>query len=601
MSDQKTWDAIVIGSGLGGLTSAAYLAAAGQRVLVLERYDVLGGNSHVFRRKNQWEFDCGVHFIGDCGPDGQMPTLLRGLGVDDRIEFLPLEREGYDTIIGPDLELRVPFGWDAFEANLVQTFPAEERAVRRWLSTMRRIGEAFERRHAIATPRDILALVRRSGVAAPWIVAPSAALMARCGLSPRAIMALSAQAGALASPTSVLPVVVHAGYLQNYCERGAWYPRGGGQMLSAALSEVVQSHGGTVRTHAHVERILIDSGRVGGVLLRSGEELRTAVVVAAGDIKKTYRDLIGEEHLTKRMARRARRWTMGMPLLNTFVGVELDLSATPNSNFFAIPNWDGADSFAGLARTNSRLMGGADRRDPLVWARDMAANEPAFVQSSTRRDPDNERSAPPGHAAIEIQTLVPSNPRMWGLHDTEIISASYRKSGQYRELKAIISEGMLDRMEQVYPGSKAKIRWNEFGSPATHERYTNTTGGAAFGLESKITQSGPLRPGTVTEIKGLFLAGASTRWGPGTEGAMTSGLAAASAITGRDLDHEIRSGAVLADPARLTTWPPDFDPLAACKRLGKRPLTARQDAEDEAAASAPLHHQREELAVLEGS
>jgi phytoene dehydrogenase-like protein len=588
MSTDTTFDAIVVGSGLGGLTAAAYLAALGRRTLVLERYDVLGGNSHVFRRKNRWEFDCGVHYIGDCGPDGQMPTLLRGLGLDDRIEFLPLDRDGFDTIVGPDLELRIPFGWDALEVNLVDAFPAEERAVRRWLRIMRRIGEGFERRQAVSTPRDAARLARRAGIAAAWIPAPSMALMIACGLSVRAAMALSAQAGALASTTQTLPVVVHAGFLQNYCERGAWYPRGGGQMLSAGLSEVVRSHGGQVRTKAHVERILVDGGRVRGVRLASGEELRAPVVVAAGDLIKTFRDLVGHEHLSPRAARRARRWTMGLPLLNTYVGVELDVSQTPNSNFFAIPNWEGARSLRGLGGWSSRMMGRDQRRDPARWARDVAANHTAFVQCSTRRDPDNPRSAPPGHAAIEIQTLVPATPTLWGIHDTELRTGSYRRNADYRELKEIVAEGMLDRMEQVFPGSRSTIRWSEFGSPATHERYTNTTDGAAFGLESRMGQTGPFRPDTRTEIEGLFLAGASTRWGPGTEGSMTSGLAAVSAIVGRDLDREIRAGAVLADPSRLSVWPEDFDPLQACRRLGTRPLTARQEETEEAEASAPL-------------
>ena len=105
-------------------------------------------------------------------------------------------------------------------------------------------------------------------------------------------------------------------------------------------------------------------------------------------------------------------------------------------------------------------MSSAARRDPLSWAHDMAANQPAFVQCSTRRDPSNTRSAPPGHAAIEIQTLVPANPRMWGLGEAEMRSGAYRKSSRYREIKEIVAAGMIDRMEQAYPGSKRKIRWS---------------------------------------------------------------------------------------------------------------------------------------------
>jgi hypothetical protein len=54
-----------------------------------------------------------------------LPTLLRGLGLDDRIQWLPMDADGFDTIVGPDLQLRVPFGWDAYLANLLDTFPGE--------------------------------------------------------------------------------------------------------------------------------------------------------------------------------------------------------------------------------------------------------------------------------------------------------------------------------------------------------------------------------------------------------------------------------------------------------------------------------------------
>ncbi|MGW4234852.1 FAD-dependent oxidoreductase, partial [Streptomyces sp. NPDC004980] len=82
------WDAVVVGAGLGGLTTAAYLATAGRRVLVLEQFSVVGGNSHVFRRRRSYEFDVGVHYLGDCAPGGVIPSVLGGLGLRDRVEFL---------------------------------------------------------------------------------------------------------------------------------------------------------------------------------------------------------------------------------------------------------------------------------------------------------------------------------------------------------------------------------------------------------------------------------------------------------------------------------------------------------------------------------
>ena len=94
----RDWDAIVIGAGLGGLSTAAFLATNGLRVVVLEQNQVVGGCSQVFRRAgNRYEFDVGVHYIGDCAPGGTVDRLLHGLGLEDRIEFTELDPDGFST------------------------------------------------------------------------------------------------------------------------------------------------------------------------------------------------------------------------------------------------------------------------------------------------------------------------------------------------------------------------------------------------------------------------------------------------------------------------------------------------------------------------
>ncbi|MBO0768149.1 MAG: NAD(P)/FAD-dependent oxidoreductase, partial [Solirubrobacterales bacterium] len=510
MTDSPTLhkpDAIVIGAGLGGLSTAAHLAACGLRPLVLERYAVLGGSTHVFRRKNEWEFDCGVHYIGDCGPGGEVPTLLHGLGVDDRIEWLEMDRDGFDRIIGPDLELKVPVGWENYEAELIRTFPGEERALRRYVRIMRRLGTNWDRSLTPASNAGLAKWLKNSGGAASIAFAPHAGLMMSLGLSPRTILAMSVQSGAMATTPQVAPVALHAGYLNDYVGNGGHFPRGGGQMLSAAFAEVIQSHGGEIRTHAHVEKILIEGGRVTGVRLAGGEVIHSDVVVSDADIKRTFSDLVGYEHLPRAYALRARQWKMAPPLINAFFGVEIDLSNTPNSNYFAIPNWDGASSLASLELMTRRLLRNPGWRDPIKWAKDYAANQPGFVQCSTRRDPSNTRSAPAGSAAIEVQTLAPPNPRLWGLSAEQVKDGSYRKTAQYKEIKQIIQDGLLDRIEQTYPGARAKVRWSELGTPATQERYTHTTLGNSYGLEPRISQFGALRPRSRTPMAGLFVAG----------------------------------------------------------------------------------------------
>ncbi|TFH27992.1 MAG: FAD-binding protein, partial [Myxococcales bacterium] len=112
---RERWDAIVIGSGLGGLSCAAYLCAAGKRTLVLESHYVAGGNSQTFRRAPKgklYEFDVGLHYIGECGPEGMITRVMRGAGLDGRVNYRELDPDGFSTLIFPDVTFRVPTGWE---------------------------------------------------------------------------------------------------------------------------------------------------------------------------------------------------------------------------------------------------------------------------------------------------------------------------------------------------------------------------------------------------------------------------------------------------------------------------------------------------------
>lgn len=126
---------------------------------------------------------------------------------------------------------------------------------------------------------------------------------------------------------------------------------------------------------------------------------------------------------------------------------------------------------------------------------------------------------------------------------------------------------MLQRLEQSFPGASTNVEFAELGSPATQERFVGNSGGAPFGLRQTLAQLGPLRAGVNTPIPGLYAVGTSSAYGPGTVGAMLSGVHAASRITGRDLIGTIREGGVVSEPSNLAPWPADFDPLAATRSL----------------------------------
>jgi all-trans-retinol 13,14-reductase len=126
------YDVMVVGSGIGGLTTAALLAKhGGKRVLVLERHYTAGGYTHVFRH-GDYEWDVGVHYIGDVGnPRSDTRRLFDEIS-DGKLAWAPMGAV-HDRVVIGDETYELPAGRDALCAELTRRFPAEERAIRRYI------------------------------------------------------------------------------------------------------------------------------------------------------------------------------------------------------------------------------------------------------------------------------------------------------------------------------------------------------------------------------------------------------------------------------------------------------------------------------------
>jgi phytoene dehydrogenase-like protein len=259
-------DAIIVGSGLGGLSTGAYLATNGKRVLVLEQYDVAGGCSQTFRRKRQWQFDVGLHYVGGVHR-GAIGSVLRGVGLEGRMDWVEMDPDGFDTLRFPDHEVRVPASWERYGDRLAAAFPSEAEALHRCVKIMRDVARDLR---GVAMPNSKLDLVRfpfRARSMVLWGMRPMTQLFDHCRLSAQARAVIVAQSGDYATPPSRTPVALHAGLLDHYFDEGAYYLRGGGQTLAAHLLDVIHTHGGRVRTRARVERIAVERGRARGVVL----------------------------------------------------------------------------------------------------------------------------------------------------------------------------------------------------------------------------------------------------------------------------------------------------------------------------------------------
>jgi len=546
------WDAIVVGSGMGGLTAAAYLATNGLRTLVLEQHYVAGGNSHVFRRRAQhgklpFEFDVGVHYIGDCGPDGMIPTVLKGVGLEGKIEFLEMDPDGFSTLVFPGLTFRVPKGWDRYRERLVAALPDDETGLHRCLDVLEAVAREFRSISLPVRPEDTPRIMREAPNFMAWGMRTLAQLFDECGLGQKARAVVSGESGDYALPPSKTPVLLHAILTDHYMQ-GAYYPKGGGQMLAARLVQTIRAHGGELRTGAKVCRILVEGGAARGVLLADGEELRAPLVVSNADIKRTLLEMVGEEHLSPATAARAKQWRMALPIFCVYLGLDIDLKdRIPNTNYFLFTSFDVEEMYRDCEE-------GRMPRD--LWV---------YLTAASVKDPYTRALAPEGHSTLEIMTLVPADYRLWGVETGPARGENYHRNPRYRSFKAELTEAMIDSAARVIPDIREHIVWKEAATPVTQERYTLSSGGTSYGIAMTPDQFGPARPGPATEIRGLYLAGASTVYGHGIAGTMAGGVGAASAALGRDLMAEVASGRVFGDPSRLPPDPPGWDPWRASR------------------------------------
>ena len=521
------YDVIVIGSGIGGLCSAALLSQMGKKVLVLEQHYTAGGFTHAYEREG-YEWDVGVHYIGDMGRKSQ------GRGLFDYISGGQLKWAEmdpvYDRIILGDEHFDFVAGKENFKNSLKQQFPDDTVAIDQYVdlvTTTTKYMAAVSQTKAMPRPLAKLMSLSSKNKFPDYALDSSYNVLKGLTDNEKLIAVLCGQWGDHGCPPKESVFLMHALIAGHYFN-GGFYPVGGASKIAETIIPQIQVSGGDVLTYADVQEILIVDDRAVGVEMVDGHCLYADYIISNAGVVNTFTKLLPAAISDKFGYRdRVQSLETSMSHGGMYIGLRgtADELQLPKTNLWIYLDQHHDENVAALRKDPSAPL-------PLV-----------YVSFPSAKDPNFQRRHP-GRSTIEI-VIGPCDfeqYRQWA-------DKTWGKRGDdYEALKADLSERMLAALYKQLPHLQGKIDYSEVSTPLSTNHFCRYKQGEAYGLahtKARFEQEW-LTP--KTRVKGLYLTGQDLI-SCGVVGALMAGMVTAMSVVGLrgagTLMKKIKSGDLL--------------------------------------------------------
>lgn len=485
---------IVIGAGIGGLTTAAELARAGCEVTVLERAPAPGGKLREILIDGQG-IDSGPTVMTMRWVFDEFFAAL-GSSTEERINLHFADRLARHWW-GPDSVLDL-YADPQKSAAAIEKFagPAEARGYLRFSAEARRIYRSLDKTFMQAGKTGVAGLCLRfgwSGLPDLFRLRPYTSLWAALGQyfrDPRLQQLFGRYAGYCGSSPFLAPATL---MLVAHAEReGVWLVEGGMYRIVEALTGLLEQNGGHLRTNCHVQQIMQQGDRVTGVELADGERLAADAVVCNADVAALAAGLLG-------------------------AGVSATAQpVTAENRSMSALTWSLLADVSGQPLIRHNVFFSADYRREFadIFAVRRAPDAPTVYVCAQDRD-DSGQGGPGEKEKLLIIVNAPADGDVRELTRAEIEQCATK---------------MLDHLATCGLKISFRARDVQVTTPTEFNRMFPGTGGALYGRASHGWMSSFRRAGSRTRLSNLYLAGGSTHPGPGVPMAMLSGRLAAGNV-----------------------------------------------------------------------
>ena len=476
MELKDSYDVVVIGGGIGGLTCGALLAMNRVSVLVAEQGSKPGGCCTSFEHKG-YIFDNGLSALLGCEFDGAIYETLVELGLISNIEFIKMEPA--IRVIGNDYDVRISSA-ESLEDRLVELFPMEAPAIRKFIAECKVMAAEMER--LSKTSLDLVNILQKIFFYITFLL--KYGRMRKYGgkswqevitslfedVKLRAIL-LSATP---LDPRTMAPLPM----MLLGTGEGFYYPKGGAQALADLLADGVSKYDGELALNTMVNKILIEDKKAAGVVLSDGRQVRSRYVISNVDARQTFLNLVGEERLTTKFRKEIMESQLSDSPFLVSLGVSLNLKVMGFDEAFIVYNpCDDIDELFGTDPEKHQMS----------------------ILTNSIKEPSQ---VPNSNTCVQLLAMFP-----------------YDAVENWEAEQDAIADKLIASADNVIPRLSEHIICKRITTPLTMEQNTLNSQGAMGWLPTPRSKVRSQK----TPIKNLYQAGQWTYPGAGVPTVITSG------------------------------------------------------------------------------
>lgn len=478
----QNYDAIVIGSGNGGLSAAATLATAGKKVAVFEKHNIPGGCGTSFCR-GRFEFEVALHQLSSMGtPEkpGPLRELFKKYGIEEKIDWVEI-KELFRVTFPDNRDYTLPADKEKCIEHLSNIFPKEKENIKRYFEVVYRFNEEASEFGAKASdstgePSAFKKTIMKYGFPIMYPTLANYAFKSTQEVldeffDDKALqLGLSAYWCFMGVSPELFPFTILAKCTYIYMEDKPYFLLGGSQVMSQALTECIRENGGDVYFSNGIQKILVEDGTAVGVVDSFGKEYKAKKIISNISPTYTYVNLMDEKDIPESAKEYLKPYSAGISALTCFIGLDCPPEEIGVTTSFTL-NYDSYDANRDYEYSKTLMP----EHDPIV---------------ATCYTADDERISPKGTSVMTAGTLKYAQP--W-----EALSPE-----QYYEAKYKAADMIIERMEKKYPGLRSHIEELEVATPLTHMRYLGHPHGSIYGYVQDIKSSVFFFP-TESKVKNL--------------------------------------------------------------------------------------------------